>query len=524
MRRLIAAAVAVLGLGVVSGGPTRAADDQGAVQVQDASSAATVARGKYLTDMGDCAGCHVGAGRPYMAGGQYMGMPFGEISTPNITPDKATGIGLYTDAEWLRLMHHGIGRRGEYIYPAMPYPWYTTVSDADLLAIKAYLFSLKPVHAPREPNKIWFPFTLRPAIALWDVLFVPSERFAYDPSESAKVNRGRYIVTGLEHCGECHNHRNFLGNTEVADKLMGGPITKWYAPSLHPDKLTGIGDFTEDQLANFFKHGHDEAMGPVAGPMGEAIDVSTMKLTDGDLHAVAAYLLSLPPTPAYAASDPSLRRAGMASGRNTYLSHCASCHQENGQGLPGHIPALDGNGMVRATGPQDVLRVVYGGHEARGPWGVMPGVGADMTDAEVVSVTNYVRQAWSNRAPPSASLLLASLIRQDTHTLTNGQRPNGCPSLANAALSAAIGDSANGIAATLATTNEANLLQSVDALIPKVRSAAPDVTRADLVNGLMIAYCPTAQAATDSPPGNRWWHMTRFAERLYTQLTTNGAY
>ncbi len=515
MRRL-AAAISLFCLCLWSGGAALAADD--------ATAAATVARGKYLTDMADCAGCHVASGGRYMAGGQYMEMPFGDISTPNITPDKRTGIGLYTDAEWLRLMHRGIGRQGDYIYPAMPYPWYSTVNDADLLAIKAYLFTLKPVYAPRQPNKIWFPFTLRPAIAIWDAFFIPGTRFKPDPHESAELNRGRYIVTGLEHCGECHNHRNFLGNTSWAIKLRGGPITKWYAPSLRPDKLTGIGDFNADEIAEWLKTGHQSAIGPVAGPMGEVIDVSTMKLTDSDLHAIAAYILSLPPTPAYDAANPALRPAAMSAGRNTYLSHCASCHQANGQGLPGRIPALDGNGMVRATGPQDVLRIVYGGHYARGPWGIMPGVGADMTDAEVASVTNYVRQAWSNRAPANATVLLASLIREDTHTLMEGERPNGCPSLANKTLAAVLADKSNGIADTLASTNEANLLQSVDVIVPKVRAAAPDMTQSDLVNGLMIAYCPTATADPRSAPGNSWWHLTRFAERLYTQLTTNGAY
>ena len=151
-------------LGVVLSAGLLSAHGWGATQVplqtpgqgpaQPQADAALIAKGKYLTTMGDCIGCHVAnGGKPY-AGGQYMAMPFGKISTPNITPDVSTGIGYYTDAGFIRLMRAGITPRGQYIYPAMPYPWYTTLPDDDILAIKAYLFSLPPVHAPPTEN-VW---------------------------------------------------------------------------------------------------------------------------------------------------------------------------------------------------------------------------------------------------------------------------------------------------------------------------------------------------------------------------------
>ena len=236
---------------------------------QGQPSADLIARGKYLTDMGDCVACHAAPGYPKFAGGQYMQMPFGVISTPNITPDHDTGIGYYTDDDFIRLMQRGIRPNGQRIYPAMPYPWYATVPKSDLLAIKAYLFSLKPVHAPRLENHIWFPFTIRPAIALWDAFFVPTKEFTPDPSKSAELNRGAYIVGGLEHCGTCHNGRNFLGNTAIAGDVEGAPITRWYAPNLRPDNMTGIGRYSVDDLVSFFKYGHSKSMGTVAGPMSE---------------------------------------------------------------------------------------------------------------------------------------------------------------------------------------------------------------------------------------------------------------
>ena len=402
-KNLLSLAGAALLAGCIAGS-ARAADDQ-------------IARGQYLTTMGDCIGCHQGEGYAPYSGGRYMDMPFGKIYVPNITPDKRTGIGSWTDAQFIRLMRHGIAADGTYIYPAMPYPWYNTMTTEDLLAIKAYLFSLKPVNSPSKPEEIWFPFTIRPAIALWDAFFVPDKVFKPIASQSALVNRGDYIVNGPEHCGACHNNRNFLGNIPAALSVEGAPITMWYAPNLRPDNLTGIGRYSIDDLVKFFKYGHSEAMGPVAGPMGEVVDYSTSQLNDFDLHAISAYLKSLKPVASYQARTAAYRPDRYAAGQAVYLEHCASCHQLSGDGIKDKIPALDGNGMVRALGPQSVIRVVIGGHPARGPYALMPGVGAAMSDREVVDVTNFIRQSWSNHAPANASLVLTSLIRKDTSTL-----------------------------------------------------------------------------------------------------------
>ena len=484
-----------------------------------------IARGKYLTDMGDCAGCHNAPGHPALAGGQYMGMPFGSISTPNITPDKETGIGYYTDDDFIRLMRHGVRPNGQYIYPAMPYAWYNTVSRDDLLAIKAYLFSLKPVHYARLPNKIWFPFNFRPAIALWDAVFVPGVEFKPDPKLSDEINRGAYIVGGLEHCGECHNNRNFLGNTDVALKLYGGPISMWYAPNIRPDNLSGIGRYSIDSLVEFFKKGHSEQMGTVAGPMSETVKYSLSKLTDSDIHAIAAYIKAQPATPSYKARTADFRPIRDAAGQAVYLAHCSSCHQVNGQGIKDKIPALDGNGMVRAYGSQSVIRIVLGGLEAHGSYAVMPGVGSRMSDREIADVSNFVRQAWSNQAPANATPLLVSLLRRDTSTLLAGKRPDGCPSMdEQPAMKQVVDNKSNGVDALLADTHATNLLQNINALIVKVRAAAPTAEQADIVNGLTYAYCPVVAEDNSVAPDQRAWQLTHFADRLYVQLTTNGKY
>ena len=161
------------------------------------ATADLIARGKYLADAGDCVACHTKKdGQPF-AGGRYLNTPFGQLASPNITPDKETGIGSWTGDQFYRAFHEGIGKDGEYIYPAMPYPYYTKVTRDDVLAIKAYLFSLQPVHSPQLPNKMAFPFNIRTGLLAWNQLFFREGTFQPDPAKSPEINRGAYLVEGL---------------------------------------------------------------------------------------------------------------------------------------------------------------------------------------------------------------------------------------------------------------------------------------------------------------------------------------
>ena len=126
----------------------------------DAPSADLVTRGAYLANAGDCIACHTAKGGKPLAGGLYMNTPFGAISTPNITPDKATGIGAWTDEQFYRAVHDGIGHKGEYLYPVMPFPWYSIVTRDDVMAIRAYLNTQPAVHQARPPNKLGFPYSI----------------------------------------------------------------------------------------------------------------------------------------------------------------------------------------------------------------------------------------------------------------------------------------------------------------------------------------------------------------------------
>jgi len=495
---------------------------EGAVPGDQAMS--QVAQGKYLVDLADCASCHSAADGAEFAGGYYMQMPFGDISTPNITPDKETGIGNYTDDQFVRVFREGINARGQHLYPAMPYPWYSSIKRADILAIKAYLFTVKPVHRPREPNKIYFPFTIRPLISVWDALFVPSGEFKPDPKQSAQVNRGDYLVNSLGHCGECHNYANMLGKTKISGPFEGGVIEKWASSNITGDKDHGIGRYTDDEVVHYLKTGYDAAVGTAIGPMRETVDWSTKKFSDADLHAVVAYLRTVPGAQAgpprkdgtYLRPDP--------PGQEVYFSECVSCHQVDGKGVPGKVPALDGNGMVIANGPHDTIHAVLGGLSARGTFGPMPALGVGLTDRQIADVTNYIRQAWGNAASPNATPFLVSTIREDEKDLTNDRRPGGCPKLVQPQLAPLVSDPSSGIVATLQGLTLPTILPAVDKIVGIVRKADPKLDAGDIVNGLTIAYCSVVNQRKDLSPDQRTAMLNHFSERLYVQLGTGGAY
>ena len=484
-----------------------------------APSGAVVARGKYLTEMGDCAACHTAEGGKPFAGGLYMNMPYaGKIATPNITPDKETGIGTYTDDEFYSVFHDGIGRAG-HLYPAMPFPWYTNVSRDDVLAIKAYLMTLEPVHAPRKEAHLNFPFNIRVGMAFWDAaLLKQAPAPAADASD--QVKRGAYIVNGLEHCGECHNNNKLLGNISWSKRLQGGVIDGWYAPNITSDQHYGIGRFSDQQLAQYLKTGAAPTMGSVLGPMSQTVHESLSKLSDDDIKAVVAYLKSTEPLSDYKDAKSSDFTGVDPTGVQTYLSYCASCHQQNGQGIPGKVPSLDGNGAIAAGGPETIIRVILGGVNAQDSYGPMAALGASMSNEQISQVTNYIRQSWSNAAPANAEPGTVGKLRAQTQTLLAGNL-GSCPDLAQEDMRKVVADPS--VDALLKSVNEGNMTQSANAIIAKVRAIDPKAKQADVVNSLTIAYCPVVAADDSLSAQQKIWQLDQFGESVYTQLTTKGA-
>jgi mono/diheme cytochrome c family protein len=257
-----------------------------------------VARGAYLVRAGGCMACHTvpKGGQPF-AGGRAMATPFGTFYTPNITPDPDTGIGKWSDADFLRALREGVSPAGEHYFPVFPYTSYTRMTRADALAIKAYLFSLTPVVAPHKAHEVAFPFSWRALQAGWKQLFFRPGEFRPRPSRDERVNRGAYLVRALGHCGECHTPRSPLGGALIGLDLAGtrdGPDGE-KVPNITPDRDTGVGTWSAEEIAEVLASGTLPDFDNVQGSMAEVVDDGTSHLTDEDRLAIATYLLSLPP-------------------------------------------------------------------------------------------------------------------------------------------------------------------------------------------------------------------------------------
>lgn len=256
-----------------------------------------VARGEYLVHAGGCVSCHTAPGGSAFAGGRALATPFGTFYSPNITADRETGIGAWSDADFRRALREGISPSGGHYFPVFPYPSFTGITDDDARAIKAYLFSLPPAHAPDREHDVPFPFSWRFLQVGWRLLFFDEGPFKPDPARDAAYNRGAYLVTALAHCGECHTPRNFLGAVDGDRALAGNPDGPdgQKVPNITPDPKTGIGDWDKDDIATLLKTGETPEHGRVKGAMKEAIDDGLKYLTDDDRQAIATYLLAQKP-------------------------------------------------------------------------------------------------------------------------------------------------------------------------------------------------------------------------------------
>lgn len=253
-------------------------------------------QGEYLFRAAGCANCHSdekNKGAP-LAGGRALKTPFGTFYSPNITPDPETGIGRWSEAAFVRALREGTSPEGGHYYPAFPYTSYTQLADADLHAIRIYLFHQKPVRQANKPHEL--PWYLRsPAsLRIWKMLFFNPGPFQPQPDQSAAWNRGAYLATAVAHCGECHTPRNFLGGFKESRRFAGNHDGA-DAPNITPDKKTGIGKWSRSDLVEYLETG---AMpdGDYAGDvMAEVIDNSLSHLTKDDCQAIAVYVMSLPP-------------------------------------------------------------------------------------------------------------------------------------------------------------------------------------------------------------------------------------
>lgn len=257
-----------------------------------------IERGRYLIRAAGCIGCHtdVKAKGPELAGGRAFKTPYGTFYSPNITPDRETGIGAWSAADFDNAVRQGLRPDGSHLYPVFPYPTYSRMKPDDVAAIRAYLFSREPVARTNKPHDLTFPFSWRFTLTFWKWLYFDPETFEPDPSQSDQWNRGAYLTRALAHCDQCHTPRTALGGLDTDMDMAGtvdGPDGE-LVPNITPDGDTGIGRWTEGDLVSLMKTGLKPNFDDVQGAMYEAIEFGLKHLTDDDLRAIAVYIRSLP--------------------------------------------------------------------------------------------------------------------------------------------------------------------------------------------------------------------------------------
>ncbi|GBQ88902.1 gluconate 2-dehydrogenase, cytochrome c subunit [Gluconacetobacter johannae DSM 13595] len=396
-------------------------------QAPAAAAPGLVAQGEYVARASDCVACHTAPGGVPFAGGLPFALQMGTIYAPNITPDPQTGIGRYTEAEFARAVREGVRRDGASLYPAMPFPSYARMTDADIHALYVYFMQgVKPVASTVKANSLPWPLSMRWPLIGWRMMFAPSVKDAQAksarPFDDPVLARGAYLVEGPGHCGACHTPRG-ITMQEVAltgadgTRFLsgGGVIDGWIPTSLRGENRTGLGRWSEDDIVEFLKTGRIRR-GSAFGGMSDAVGHGTQHLTDEDLHAIARYLKSLPPhdttqTPwRYDATLATALHAGdlSARGARTYVDNCAACHRTDGQGYPTVFPPLAGNPVVMDKAPDSLIHIVLTGdilratHQAPSAF-VMPGFATRLSDEKVADVVSFIRKAWGNDAAPATA-------------------------------------------------------------------------------------------------------------------------
>ena len=370
------------------------------------TGSALVAKGEYLTKAADCAACHTAPGGEPFAGGRAFQLPFGTIYSTNITPDREAGIGQWSDAEFVRALHRGIGRSGEDLYPAFPYTAYALLSTDDVLAIRAYLSTVRPVSLRNTDNTLAFPFNQRYVLRAWKLLFMPTRQWEPSAAHDAAWNRGSYLAEALARCGDCRTPRNLMFATKSGRKYAGAVVDGWKAYNITSDSETGIGAWSDAEIEQYLSSGHAPAHGSAGGGMGEAIDLSLRHLSSEDIAALTRYLRTIPAQRSELAAQidhhPATLNGATAwspgpdrnesIGSQIFASACASCHGWDGTGQQTDHAELLGSPAVNDPSGVNLVRAVLEGVKIGSPRGdnLMPSFAAAYSDAEIAAVSNYV--------------------------------------------------------------------------------------------------------------------------------------
>ena len=361
----------------------------------------------------------------------------------------------------------------------------------DVLAIKSYLFSLKPVFAPRAPSAMDFPFNIRDTMLAWRELFFTPGTFQPNPRHSADWNRGASLVQGAGHCAACHSPRNLLGATETSAGLAGGTVDQWLAPNISSDPLAGIGDRSVDQIVAFLRTGATASMGVAFGPMAQVVHDSLHDLTDADIRSIAVYLKEGPDRPAPCAGS-GCNQGHSAARRHGFTSRIAhSATRKRARALRGRIPNLADNAVVKEFSPHDMVVVILGGLTGTGGYGRMSGFAGALGDNQIADLANYVRVGLGNRGVPDVTPSLVAGLRSAAGVGAGGTeaaRAFDCAAVGNAPVPNVLASQSD--VAALASGGDFDMTNKVDGLIDRIRQQQPGISDAALTNIMMASFCP----------------------------------
>jgi mono/diheme cytochrome c family protein len=260
---------------------------------------ADVKNGEKLYNAGGCHSCHLpskesGLDTASVAGGTALPTPIGKLYPPNITPDPDTGIGKWTDAEFVNAMQKGIGKDGGHLIPAFPYASYAHMKVEDVLDIKAYLMTLAPIKNAAPAHDVLGLPIVRFGMGGWKFIGLDESKTAADSSQSESWNRGKYLVEGPGHCSECHTPRTIFMTSDTSQYLAGGPHPEGdgKVPSLRD--LVGRGKYKDAaDLTQAFQFGELYGYSRLSsGGMGK-VQQNLSKLPEADVKAISEYLISL---------------------------------------------------------------------------------------------------------------------------------------------------------------------------------------------------------------------------------------
>lgn len=256
-------------------------------------------RGERMFWAGGCASCHAakeaaGEEKRKLGGGLELVTPFGTFVAPNISPHPDDGIGKWTAADLANAMKAGVSPDGRHYYPAFPFASYARMEDADIADLYAFLMTLPVVEGKAPDHKLGFPFNIRRGLGLWKLLFLgEAPVIAVDESDPA-VLRGRYLVEGPGHCGECHTGRNLAGGIVKSQWLAGAPAAtgEGFIPNITSGE-GGIGSWSQKDIAYYLETGFTPEFDSVGGEMVK-VQANMAQLPAEDRDAIAAYLKAIP--------------------------------------------------------------------------------------------------------------------------------------------------------------------------------------------------------------------------------------